>query len=133
MRSLCPRQIPASHRIAYFHGLTFQADVASLLRLVEWFGIWRLWAATKSSTVHWEVDPSPETIPGSYTSGCRSGPPAFLRSGTVLKFQSLSTTGFGQASLVSSVRRPGGIANGMVRRLHTRAVGVEKMKLGGIP
>ena len=91
--------------------LRFQADAASLLRLVEWFGIWRLWAATKSSTVHWEVDPSPETIPGSYTSGCRSGRPLFLRSGTVLKFQSLSTTGFGPASLVSSVRRPGGIAS----------------------
>ena len=30
--------------------LTFQADAASLLRLVERFGIWRLWAATILTT-----------------------------------------------------------------------------------
>jgi hypothetical protein len=32
---------------------TFQADAASLLKLVEWFGIWRLWAATKLTTAFW--------------------------------------------------------------------------------
>ena len=30
--------------------LRFQADAVSLLSLIEWFGIWRLWAATISST-----------------------------------------------------------------------------------
>ena len=35
---------------ACFLMLRFQADAASLLRLVEWFGIWRLWAATKLTT-----------------------------------------------------------------------------------
>ena len=31
---------------ACFLMLTFQADAASLLKLVERFGVWRLWAAT---------------------------------------------------------------------------------------
>jgi hypothetical protein len=33
--------------------LTFHADAASLLKFVEWFGIWRLWEATKSTTFRW--------------------------------------------------------------------------------
>ena len=41
---------------ACFLMLTFQADVASLLRLVEWFGIWRLWAATFSSTLKFRIE-----------------------------------------------------------------------------
>ena len=35
---------------ACFLMLTFQAHAASLLKLIEWFGIWRLWTATFLST-----------------------------------------------------------------------------------
>jgi hypothetical protein len=42
-------------KTASFLILTFQADAASLLRLVERFGIWRLWAATKLTTFAEEI------------------------------------------------------------------------------
>jgi hypothetical protein len=37
-------------KTAYFQLLSFQADVASLLKLIDGFGFWRLSPATKSST-----------------------------------------------------------------------------------
>ena len=39
-----------SSKTAYFQLLSFQADVASLLKLIDGFGFWRLSPATKSST-----------------------------------------------------------------------------------
>ena len=45
---MCPRaEFRPFAETACFLMLRFQADAASLLKLVEWFGIWRLWAATK--------------------------------------------------------------------------------------
>ena len=59
---MCPRQIRPFAETACFLMLRFQGDAATLLRLVEYFGIRRLCAATESSIPKRHPTRSPDSI-----------------------------------------------------------------------